>query len=118
MSQQANAHRRDLQLELGSLVLLRLQPYRKTTLATRLSHTLAKRYYGPLKVLERVAAVAYRLDVPRGCKIHPVFHISNLKPYQGPIPEGIHSLPLHSMDNRPLPIPAALCASRTIPRRN
>ena len=76
MSQQANAHRRDLQLELGSLVLLRLQTYRKTTLATRLSHTLAKRYYGPFKVLERVGAVAYRLDVPLGCKIHPVFHIS------------------------------------------
>ena len=118
MSQQANAHHRDVQLEVGSLVLVRLLPYRQTTLTTRLSHKLAKRYYGPFKVLERVRTVAYRLDLPLGCKINPVFHISNLKPYQRPIPKGIHPLPPQSVDNWPLLIPAVVCASRTILRLN
>ena len=41
MTQKANAHRRDLQLEVGDMVLVRLQPYRQTTAAHRPYQKLA-----------------------------------------------------------------------------
>ena len=42
---------------------------------------LCRRWVGPFVVARVVSPVAYRLDLPQGWKIHPTFHISNLKRY-------------------------------------
>lgn len=64
-------------------VWLRLQPYQQSSVARRPSKKLAKLFFGPYKILKRIGVVAYRVELPDGSHIHPVFHVSQLKPYVG-----------------------------------
>lgn len=45
---------------------------------------LSDRYYRPYKIIQNVGSVAYRVDLPPGSQIHPVFHVSQLKCRVGP----------------------------------
>ncbi len=40
---------------------------------------LAEKWTGPFSIIGQVSAEAWRLDLPRTWKIHPVFHSSQLK---------------------------------------
>ncbi|XBI49267.1 hypothetical protein VPH35_112861 [Triticum aestivum] len=79
MKSQADKHRCERSFEVGEQVYLKLQPYVQTTVARRSNQKLSYKFFGPYKVLARVGAVAYKLELPPGSQIHPVVHVSMLK---------------------------------------
>ena len=42
---------------------------------------LVPRYDGPFEVIRKMGAVAYRLKLLERLKLHPIFHVSYLKPF-------------------------------------
>ncbi|VFQ72131.1 unnamed protein product [Cuscuta campestris] len=115
MTQTANRHRTDLKFKEGDWVLLKLQPYRQHSVVRRSSQKLARRYYGPYRVLARIGEAAYRLELPPGSRIHPVFHVSLMRPYYGESPEQEQlALPSEFVHGQPLSEPARILAERQV----
>nr|KYP58323.1 Retrotransposable element Tf2 [Cajanus cajan] len=75
----ANAHRKPLEFQPGDYVYLKIRPHRQTSMPTKLHPKLSARYYGPYSVFKRIGAVAYQFRLPTEARIHPVFHVSQLK---------------------------------------
>jgi len=93
MKKHCDRHRRDVEFAVGEWVLLKLHKYRQQSLAKRLNFKLAKRYFGPYQILQKVGVMAYRLKLPDNSSIHPVFHVSLLKAYQGEPPTTVPTMP-------------------------
>ena len=75
----ADEHRTQLEFGLNDEVLLSTEHIPLRSVGTR---KLLMKWMGPFKVVQRVNDVAYELELPKPWKIHNVFHVSLLKPYQ------------------------------------
>ena len=98
MKKWADLHRTERSFEVGDMVFLRLQPYRQISVGGRRSQKLSPLFYGPYKILQKIGPVAYRLELPDEAKIHPVFHISQLKRKLGNTIQVQNQLPSHTVE--------------------
>ncbi|KAJ7949788.1 Ty3/gypsy retrotransposon protein [Quillaja saponaria] len=94
MKAQADTHRRELNFNVGDYVFLRLQPYRQKSLAKWKFQKLSPRFFGPYKVIRQVGKVAYELELPSDSRLHPIFHVSLLRPARGQFPASPPPLPI------------------------
>jgi len=86
----ADKNRVDRQFQIGDQVLLKLQLYAQSSVVNRQFPKLAFKYFGPYKILERIGPTAYHLELPSGNMVHPMFHISQLKPFTPDYFSSIH----------------------------
>ncbi|GJS24498.1 ty3-gypsy retrotransposon protein [Tanacetum coccineum] len=105
---------KDVEFNIGDMVLNKLQSYHQVTVAKRHSNKMAKRYYEPFKVLERVGKVAYRLALPDFSNIHPVLHVSLLKQFLGTYQVQVAALPDKDHEGLPMEQPLAICDTRVV----
>jgi len=81
-------------------------------MAHRICPKLSSCYFGPSQFLSHVGEVAYKLKLPDTSRIHPVFHVSQLK---RSLKDGstVNSLPLGlEMTDSDFPVPEAVLATR------
>ncbi|GKB52217.1 putative reverse transcriptase domain-containing protein [Tanacetum coccineum] len=75
----ADLKRKPMGFQVGDRVMLKVSPWKGVVRFGKLGK-LNPRYVGPFKVLEKVRAVAYKLELPQELsRVHNTFHVSNLK---------------------------------------
>ncbi|GKA07877.1 hypothetical protein Tco_0687101 [Tanacetum coccineum] len=75
----ADEKHKPMDFQVGDKVMLKVSPW-KGVVRFGKQGKLNPRYVGPFKVLEKVGAVAYKLELPQELsRVHNTIHVSNLK---------------------------------------
>jgi hypothetical protein len=110
----ADKKRSERSFEIGEWVFVKLRAHRQKSVVSRIHAKLSAKYYGPYPVVERIGAVAYKVKLPDGSRVHPVFHVSLLKKAVGTYQEDAE-LPDHlEGDKGTYYEPEDILAKRTI----
>jgi hypothetical protein len=79
---------------------------------------MAYKFYGPYTILEKFGAAGYKLDLPEGSLIHPVFHISQLKEFTPDYKPVFFKLPMQVNFSKEILQPEAILERRLVKKGN
>jgi hypothetical protein len=85
--------RMQVEFQVGDWVSLRLNHRIASAIRPVGQNKLSPKYYGPYEVMEKIGAVAYRLQLPPKAQIHNIFHVVFLKKFEGTPPAEPTPLP-------------------------
>jgi hypothetical protein len=91
--------------KVGDRVLLSTKNLHLLTTGTR---KLLPRYVGPFPITSAINEVAFKLELPPTMRVHPVFHVSLLKPFRPREGQPIHPRPLVVNDTEEYEVEALL----------
>ncbi|KAJ9566977.1 hypothetical protein OSB04_002943 [Centaurea solstitialis] len=75
----ADKRRKDIEFQVGDYVMLKVSHW-KGVIRFGEKVKLSPRYIGPYKIIQRIGAVAYKLEFPDELSgVHSTFHVSNLQ---------------------------------------
>jgi hypothetical protein len=114
----ADQNRTERQFQVGEQVLLKLQPYAQQSVVNRPYPKLSYKYFGPYTVLQRIREVAYRLQLPAFAQVHPVFHVSQLKPFTPCYTPVFQELPVIPDLQTSTPVPIKILQRRLVRKGN
>lgn len=118
MKSYADKNRTERSFEIGDQVLLKLQPYAQQSVVNRPYPKLSYKYFGPYTVLEKIGNVAYKLELPPRAQVHPVFHVSQLKPFLSNYTSVYSELPTVPNLTAVTPVPAEILERRLVRKGN
>ena len=81
MKKWANKKRINAEFQVGDLVLVKHIPQQFKSFR-KVHKGLVRKYEGPFPILGQVGKVSYKVELSPRLKIHHVFHVSNLKPFE------------------------------------
>ena len=70
MKHYADAKRDDVSFKVGQWIYVKLRPGRQSSVTGQPLPKLSKHFFGPFQIMERVGAVAYRLQLSPESRIH------------------------------------------------
>ena len=116
MKKWADQKRRPLEFKAGDLVLIKLRSEQLRFRGDK-DVRLIRKYEGPVPVISKVGLTSYKVDLPAWMKIHPVLHVSNLKPYHPDQADPVRNQPTRGavvVQPRSKRQPEAILAERTV----
>lgn len=87
MKSQADKHREEKEFQRGELVYVKLKMYRPVSVHRRASNKLTRLYFGPYHIIRRIGTIAYHVDLLESSRIHPLFHVLQLRVCKGTPPQ-------------------------------
>ncbi|GJV89148.1 putative reverse transcriptase domain-containing protein [Tanacetum coccineum] len=94
----ANLKRKSMDFQVGDKIMLKVSPWKRVVRFGKWGKL--NLWYIPLKVLEKVGSVPYKLELPEDLsRVHNMFHVSNLKKCYADEPLGVPLDELH-FDNK------------------